>query len=138
MNRYEDELKAKGIAPTVIRSLVYGMVSKYKVAFSINELEDMLVTVDRSSIFRALSVFVEHGLLHVIDDGNGHRKYCFCGDGESKTCHECRHIHFTCRKCGHTYCLEMNEPPALNLPSRFKVEQMQFLAMGVCPDCNEK
>lgn len=131
--KYEDILRGAGIAPTAIRLLVYAAIAGRHVAFSVNELENLLDTVDRSSIFRALTAFAEHGLLHAIDDGNGHRKYCLCASHS-----RCRHVHFTCRLCGRTYCLDRGEIPAVTLPDGFAGEQINYSVTGVCPKCGGK
>ncbi len=134
----EQMLHSRGITPTPIRILVYEIVSKYKVAFSINELEELLQTVDRSSIFRALSTFEDYGLLHAIDDGDGHRKYCFrtdCCAGVASSRPQCRHIHFTCRMCGKTYCLEPQDKAFPPLPDGFLGEETNYIVKGICKNC---
>lgn len=136
--KIEEMLQSRGITPTPIRILVYEIVSKYKVAFSINELEELLQTVDRSSIFRTLSTFEGYGLLHAIDDGDGHRKYCFrtdCCAGVASSRPQCRHIHFTCRICGKTYCIEPQNNAFPPLPDGFLGEETNYIVKGICKNC---
>lgn len=43
-----------------------------------SELEDALESVDKSTVFRTLSLFAARHLLHEIEDGSGSTKYCIC------------------------------------------------------------
>ena len=47
---------------------------------SMPELERLLPTVDKSTISRALTLFLAHGLIHAVDDGSGTMKYNVCDD----------------------------------------------------------
>ena len=47
---------------------------------SVTDLEDKLDTVDKSTIFRTLTLFLSHHLIHGVDDGSGSLKYAVCED----------------------------------------------------------
>ena len=64
------------IKPTSVRILVYMAISEMHDTFSLADLEERLVSVDKSSLFRALTTLSEHHLLHTMEDGSGSMKYC--------------------------------------------------------------
>lgn len=60
--------------------------------------------MDKSTLFRTLTLFLAHHLVHGIDDGTGSLKYALC----SSDC-DCEiddlHTHFYCTHCRRTFCL---------------------------------
>lgn len=130
----EQELTMHGIRPTAVRNLVWREACSMKNAFALIDIEAALPHMDQSSIFRALRLFAEHHMLHEIDDGTGSQKYCVCHcEGDTHI----SHLHFTCRKCGRTYCLEDTTVPLVTLPSGFAMDEAEFIVKGLCPNCNK-
>ena len=76
-------LEHRGIKPTAMRILVLREMMGCNEAFSLQTLEDSLDTVDKSTIYRCITLFLTHHLLHAIDDGTGSFKYAVC----SSSCH---------------------------------------------------
>ena len=70
----ENLLIDNNIRPTSVRILVWKTIRNLNYAFSLQDLEDLLVDTDKSSLFRTLRVFSDNGLLHDFDDGSGHQK----------------------------------------------------------------
>ena len=68
-------LAKREIQPTAIRILVLQAMLKAGRSVSLLDLENMLDTVDKSSIFRTITLFLSHHLIHSIDDGTGSFKY---------------------------------------------------------------
>ena len=68
---YLDLLEKREIQPTAIRILVLQAMLKAGRSVSLLDLENMLDTVDKSSIFRTITLFLSHHLIHSIDDGSG-------------------------------------------------------------------
>lgn len=143
-------LQNHGIRPTAVRILIWKTLQNFDYAFAMADLEGWLPTVDKSTLFRALTLFSEKELLHTLDDGSGEKKYCPCiehvhcdDDGHSDecrhaTCHphtECQHVHLTCTICGKTYCLKNQKIPQVDLPEGFKIETIQYIIHGVCAKC---
>ncbi len=64
-----DILAGAKIRPTSIRILIYKAATELACAFSLSDLEAHLPTINKSSIFRTLTLFHEHNLIHQIDDG---------------------------------------------------------------------
>ena len=128
----EEILQHHGIRPTSVRILVYRAIQHRPETFSLADVEEWLPDMDRSSIFRALRLFAESGLLHEIDDGSGTNKYCVCRcEGQ----HHLNHIHFACTQCGKTYCLEDQTIPVVTLPDGFIPNDYEYIVKGICPNC---
>lgn len=141
-------LHDRGIRPTAVRILVWKTLLAFDYAFALADLEGMLPTVDRSTLFRALTLFAEKQLLHPLDDGSGQQKYCVCceedddpcdADDHDKSGHHhhlhCEHVHITCTKCGHTYCLKNEQIPQVEVPEGFQIQHIQYVIQGICPRC---
>lgn len=136
MESIEQHLQEHNIKPTAVRILVWREIAGKHSTFSLSDTEEWLPEMDRSSIFRALRLFVEHGILHEINDGSGHQKYCVCRCHESDEHKHLNHIHFTCRMCGRTYCLEEYKIPMVHLPEGYLVEDAEYVMKGICPNCS--
>lgn len=132
-----DIIAKANIRPTSIRILVYEAISELHDTFSLSDLESLLDTVDKSSIFRTLSIFAEHQLIHSVDDGSGHMKYCLCHN-HGKCQNEEIHSHFYCESCNKTYCLENNTLPNISLPENFVIKNINYVIKGICATCAKK
>ena len=62
-NTYLELLAKREIQPTAIRLLVLKTMMQAGQSVSLADLEDRLDTVDRSSIFRTLTLFLSHHLI---------------------------------------------------------------------------
>ncbi len=135
----EKLLQQFGIRATAVRLLILKGVSDYAAPFSLEDMYNHLVTIDRSTVFRALALFEEQGLLHGFEDGSGKKKYCLnCGShsGDAHAHHHHgHHIHATCRVCGRSFCIEAAEELHLPTPAGFEVENVNYIISGVCASC---
>ena len=77
----EQLLLQREVKPTAVRVLVLRELQHAGVACSLTDLEARLQTVDKSSIFRTLTHFLSHHLVHIVDDGSGQKKYALCMEG---------------------------------------------------------
>lgn len=134
MHDYDNTLIEHGVKPTAVRILVWQQVARQTETFTLNDMERLMPNMDRSSIFRALRLFVDHHLLHEIDDGSGHQKYCLCRCHDGK---HINHIHFSCTICGKTYCLEDQIIPVVSIPEGFEMHETEYIIKGICPDCKK-
>lgn len=133
-NIYVDILTKRDIQPTAIRILVLQAMMQANRTVSLLDLENMLDTVDKSSIFRTLTLFLSNHLAHSIDDGTGSLKYAVCG--ETCSCDvEDLHTHFHCEKCNKTFCLKNIPTPVVNMPRGFTLNSINYVLKGLCPDC---
>lgn len=133
MKEIEIKFKNNEIQPTATRLLVMEAIEKQDHPVSLNELENLLDTVDKSTIFRALCLFTEKGLIHEIEDGSGCRKYCKCSHNDALS--EMSYVHFTCIKCHQTECLSKVKFPAIKIPNNYSIVEQSFLIKGICPTC---
>lgn len=101
--------------------------------FSLSDLEEALPTVDRSTLFRTLTLLSDAHLLHSVDDGSGIQKYCLCHHDDTRIC--TGHVHLSCRLCHRTYCLTGVAIPPVPLPSGFVAEETEYIVKGICSHC---
>jgi Fur family ferric uptake transcriptional regulator len=134
---YLDKLANREIKPTAIRILILKILLQAKQAVSLLDLENRLDSVDKSTIFRTISLFLSHHLIHSIDDGSGSLKYALCED--ACTCEvEDLHSHFYCERCRKTYCFENIQVPIVKIPIGFTLQSVNYVLKGLCPDCISK
>lgn len=135
MQETEIILQKAGIRPTAIRTLILREIAAIDNTFSLSEMEERLDTVDRSTIFRTLTLFQEHHILHEVDNGSGSKRYCRCvchtGDTHSS------HIHFTCEVCHKTYCIKDIDGAQIPRPENFIITEINCVLKGICPDCRK-
>ena len=134
MSAIADYLESRGVKPTSTRLLVYRALAGHHHPMSLRELDDVLDTVDRSSIFRTLTLFLGNHLVHAIEDGSGMAKYEIC-EGHDDCSLEDQHVHFYCHRCQRTFCFHSMHIPSITMPEGFEAEGVTFLVKGVCPDC---
>lgn len=128
-------LTKNGIKPTANRILVIRQLMEVPHPTSLSDLEDMLDTLDKSSIFRVLELLEEKGMVHVIEDGSRSQKYELCRNlGHHESTDE--HVHFHCERCGATLCLDTVSVPEVTVPSGFLVRSSNYVLKGLCPSCS--
>ncbi len=134
---FECFLQGHGVKPTANRLIVVRTLAASPWPMSLAELEQRILTLDKSSVFRALSLFRDHHVVHVIDDGSGCARYELChshhGDVDDDT-----HPHFHCERCGRTFCLDHTSIPPLPMPDGYVVHSANYLLKGICPECRKK
>ena len=133
----EKRLLAKNIRPTAVRLLVADKLSGASSPLSLSELEELLPTVPKSSIFRALSLFNEQHLVHCIEDGSGWARYELC-DNEHHCSVDDMHPHFYCLRCRRTYCFKETKIPVIELPNGFELHSLNYMVKGICSECSDK
>ena len=136
MDGYLDILKQREIRPTAIRLLILKAMMRFERAFSLLDLENELDTVDKSTVSRTINLFLDHHLIHCIDDGSGSLKYSVCGNGCNCSVSEL-HAHFYCLKCHRTFCLRNIPVPMVELPRNFTLESINYVLKGCCEDCSK-
>jgi len=130
----DNKLVQHHIKPTAMRELVLKILTEQKIAISLTDLERKFDKVDRVTLYRTLKTFEENKLIHSIEDGTGSVKYALCLDScmcEPKDLH----VHFSCIKCGQTYCLNDIPIPGIKLPSGFSLDSINMVVKGICVNC---
>ena len=95
---YITRLEKKGVKPTAVRILVFRALEEAQLPVSLLDLENLLETVDKSTIFRTLNAFLAHHLIHAIEDGSGSLKYEVCSNEDTCSIDD-MHTHFYCERC---------------------------------------
>lgn len=137
MDECLEKLKRRNIKPTAMRLLILKTMMEFQQAVSLLDLENRLDTVDKSTIFRTITLFLAHRLVHSIDDGTGSVKYAVCSN-ECTCAVEDLHMHFYCEKCHKTFCFEHTHVPSVDLPAGFTLQSVNFVLKGICADCAGK
>lgn len=130
-------LESKGIRPTANRILVMKTLMGEQNPQSLSNLERKMVSMDKSSIFRTLTLFLEHDVVHAFEDGRGVLCYELCEDKGACDHHD-GHIHFYCESCQRSFCMEDIHIPSFELPEGFYPHSISFVIKGECPDCRKK
>lgn len=130
-------LESKGIRPTANRILVMKTLMGEQNPQSLSNLERKMGSMDKSSIFRTLTLFLEHDVVHAFEDGRGVLCYELCE--EKGACdHHDGHIHFYCESCQRSFCMEDIHIPNFELPEGFYPHSISFVIKGECPECRKK
>ena len=130
----EEHLASKDVRPTANRILVFKTLHDLHRPMSLKGLESRLLYMDKSSIFRVLSLFLEHDVVHTFEDGRGHLNYELC-EHHGPCNHDENHVHFYCESCQRSFCLENVHVPEVQLPEGFEACSVSFVVKGVCAEC---
>lgn len=130
-------LESKGVKPTANRIIVLRHLDGRGRPGSLSDLCDKLVTMDKSSVFRTLTLFLQHDVVHAFEDGRGIVHYELCRDN-GECSHEDGHVHFYCESCQQTFCIESIHVPAPRLPEGFVSHDISYVVKGICPQCAKK
>lgn len=133
----ESRLIEHDIRPTAMRILILSVIHNADHPISAQGIEDILETVDRSTITRALALFTEHDVVHMIDDGSGIGKYEICPSAIHHI-EELGHVHFHCNICGNTVCLNDIPIPTVTLPDGFFAHRLNYVISGICSKCSRR
>ncbi|MBP5496090.1 MAG: transcriptional repressor [Bacteroidales bacterium] len=130
----EQTLRNAGIRVTAVRLLIWRTMHKqFAGIFNLADLGEALPTVDKSTLFRTLTLFSDSHLIDAIDDGSGSQKYCLRSADDPLS--GVRHVHFSCRVCHRTVCLTDVTLPEVTLPEGYTAEDTEYVVKGVCPKC---
>ena len=131
-----EKLEQKGVKPTANRILVYETLAKHARPLSIADIEDSILSMDKSSIFRVITLFVQYDLVHAIEDGSGSLKYEIC----TEELHHAigGHVHFYCETCHQTFCFEDVTIPLVEIPDGFEANSINYMIKGVCQKCSSR
>lgn len=132
-----DRLEQRGVKPTAMRLLVFQELEKAHRPLSLRELEDRMPTAERSTIFRTLTLLLQHHLVHAIEDGSGSLRYEAC-HGHDDCTPDDQHTHFYCEHCHRTFCFPNTRIPQVAMPEGFQMTSINYMVKGLCPTCSAK
>ncbi len=131
---YLRKLSLRNVKPTALRLLILRTMMEMNRAVSQPDLEERLQTVDKSTIFRTISLFLDHLLVHAIDDGTGTLKYAVCSDDCTCSVND-QHVHFYCEGCHRAFCFRSQTVPVVRAPEGFVLHGVNYVLKGLCPAC---
>lgn len=132
----EELLQEHGIKPTSNRIVVVKALAAAGRPVTLSELEMQMLSVDKSGIFRALTLFREHHLVHAVEDTGSGLRYELCYS-HSEDHDDDLHAHFYCEQCQRTFCLNDVPVPQVSAPLGFEVSSATMMLKGICPHCAE-
>ena len=86
-------LESHGVKPTANRLMVAKALTETIQPLSLSELERRIQTIDKSNVFRALTLFKEHHLVHAIEGSGDGTRYELC-HSHCENHDEDQHPHF--------------------------------------------
>jgi Fur family ferric uptake transcriptional regulator len=92
---------------------------------------------DRVTVYRTLQSFMEKGIIHTIPTSDNSIRYALCKDDCSEGHHHDNHVHFLCKVCATTTCLEAVLVPEVKLPKGFRPTERQMIVSGICGECQK-
>jgi len=125
-----------GVKATANRLVIARALAAAARPLSLMELEAAVETIDKSNIFRTLTLFREARLVHALEDTGEGTRYELCRshhDDEDDDLHP----HFYCTACHRTFCLHGSAVPSVDVPEGYVPESVSCLVRGVCPDCRK-
>ena len=129
-------LRDHGLKKTTTRKQVLDIYLNTNYALAVSDIEEVLGDgVDRVTLYRTMSTFEEKGLLHKVYNDDGKLKFSLCSQGCSSHEHHDNHLHFHCRKCGKTTCVDNMPVPQIEGLEGFDVKDVYMVANGTCKGC---
>ncbi len=125
------------IRPTEIRKALLALFYRIDHALSHTEIADHLEAQwDRVTLYRSLERFYQQGLIHRIIDPGGVARYARCLTNYCHAAHHIHdHIHFCCQRCGRVFCVRPSQMPEIDLGTRYRIDDVDIMVSGICPDC---
>lgn len=131
-----DILRNKHLSITDSRKKILSLFLTNKDALAHGDIEKKAgERFDRVTVYRTLQTFVEKGIVHTIPTADNAVLYALCKDCDEHHHHD-DHIHFVCRTCNSTICLDDIVSPSISLPEGYKPEDVQVVINGICKSCN--
>ena len=133
----EKKIKNGNLAVTKNRKKVLKVFLTVGRPIALKTIKSSIENIDRVTLFRILSVFEDHHIIHSIHLDNGDRLYALCNpecsSSEKKHTHD--HIHFQCKDCKEVMCLPIDNKPAISIPN-YIIDEVSINASGTCLNCN--
>ena len=131
-----DILRRKNLSVTDSRKKILSLFLQHADALTHGDIEKKAgEKFDRVTVYRTLQAFVEKGIVHTIPTIDNSVLYALCKDCKEGHHHD-DHVHFVCRACSMTICLDDVVSPLIELPAGYKAESVQVVIHGICKNCN--
>ena len=139
MNAKVDEiLRHNNLSITSSRKKILNLFLTHAGALAHGDIEKKAgERFDRVTVYRTLQCFVERGILHTIPTADNNIRYALCSEQCHEGHHHDDHVHFICRLCGKTTCINDVSIPEVKLPRGYVSMQVEVVVHGVCKDCKK-
>jgi Fur family ferric uptake transcriptional regulator len=133
----KDILKKNRLSVTASREKILNLFLDQSGALAHGDIEKRAgEKFDRVTIYRTLQAFVEKGIIHTIPTADNSILYALCKDDCEEGHHHDHHVHFVCRQCQNTYCLDNVVTPDIKLPTGYSAKQIDVVVEGICRQCS--
>lgn len=134
----KSRLRDAGLRATTAREEVLAALDELDRPATHGELARLprLAGMDRVTLYRTLTTFLEAGFVHQVLGEDGSCRYC-PQPAPQPGCPG-NHVHLLCTRCGTMQCLADQPMPRVVVPAGFVVEGRSFLARGICGSCSER
>ena len=133
----KDILKKNRLSVTASREKILNLFLDQSGALAHGDIEKRAgEKFDRVTIYRTLQAFVEKGIIHTIPTADNSILYALCKDDCEEGHHHDHHIHFVCKQCHNTYCLDNVVTPDIKLPVGYSAKQIEVVVEGICRQCS--
>ncbi len=129
-------LKSAKLKVTPPRITVLGFLLEAGRPMSHTEIQEQCPNMDRVTLYRTLTAFVEADIAHQVQGLDG--MWRFCAHMRGQLGYPGNHPHFLCTVCGRMICLPDQSMPRVEVPEGYDVNGKQFVAYGTCADCLKK
>jgi len=127
-------LKAEKLSLTSHRIELLNLLSGCKQAITEKELEVLMKgKCNRTTIYRNLNSLVDKKIVHRILSGEAVKYKLIRNSLGSSISND--HVHFECKYCNTTFCMEELTIEDFNLPEGFTRLENQFIIFGICKNC---
>jgi Fur family ferric uptake transcriptional regulator len=134
--RIQQLLKKNQLSVTDSRSKILELFLQQQGALAHADIEKKSgAGFDRVTVYRTLQTFVEKGIIHTIPTADNSILYALCKDECTEGHHHDHHVHFVCKGCGNTICLEDITVPDVKLPDGYQATQVEVVVNGICKEC---
>lgn len=138
MNQTLDILRRNGLSITESRREILYFFIKSDGALTHADIENNTkISFDRVTVYRTLQTFVEKGIIHQIPTTDNTILYALCKDHCEAGHHHDEHVHFICKDCEKTICLDEVIVPQVKFPKGFTALQAAMIVNGICGDCRQ-
>jgi len=133
----KDILKKNRLSVTASREKILNLFLDQSGALAHGDIEKRAgEKFDRVTIYRTLQAFVEKGIIHTIPTADNSILYALCKDDCEEGHHHDHHVHFVCKQCHNTYCLDNVVTPDIKLPAGYSAKQIEVVVEGICKQCS--
>ncbi|MCE1156209.1 MAG: transcriptional repressor [Bacteroidales bacterium] len=131
-----DILHQHDLKKTLSRVALINALQNSNIPLSETEIKErMRDQYDRITFYRNVQALSESGILHRIVIDNTMVKYALnCCEQEHR--HSADHVHFFCKECGKTICLEQLPVQHYPLPDGFTASECDVVIKGLCQSCS--